>query len=190
MYFCINTLNATIQWHSMASALSNGVPTLRKSWTQYNDNLALLLYSFFCSSLLSPLFLYYPITVAFVKGRYPSIKEFEKFVWKKRYVLASLLFYPMWLIGYLAGGLGILIMTAAAPIFSYYIVTTEEPIVDCLKKSLLKILTEREIIFTAIAFSIAAIIVGLVACCGIGFIVTFPLATIHFYNVIIHKKLI
>jgi len=174
----------------MASALSKGSPTLRKSWTQFNDNLALFLYSFFCSILLSPFFQYYPITVAFAKGHYPSIKEFEKFIWKKRYVLASLLFYPIWLLGYLTGGIVTLIMTAAAPIFSYYIITTEESIIDCLKKSLLKILTEREIIFTAMAFSIAAIIVGLVACCGIGLIATFPLATIHFYNVIIHKKLI
>ena len=182
---------------STTSRIPEGKPTLSKAWQQFNDNLGLFLYAWFFSLFLGAPFMQYPLTAAYVQGRYPSVKEFEGLVWKARTIKAALLFTVLWYlfipIIILTTGIGLilpLLFGPLVPVFSHYVMTTDDKIMDCLKKSVLKTLKERELIFSHIAFTIAAFLVGTIACCGLGCIVTIPLAAIHFYNVVIHKKLL
>ncbi|MYI87892.1 MAG: hypothetical protein F4074_04785 [Synechococcus sp. SB0672_bin_10] len=94
---------------SVASSLANGVPTLAKSGQQFSDNLGFL---------LSPAFHYYPMSMAYVHGQYPSPKEFRALALTRRYVMASL-----W------GWLQVLIPVvglAAIPFYSHYVFTTDD----------------------------------------------------------------
>ncbi|MDE0647197.1 MAG: hypothetical protein OXI08_03910, partial [Cyanobacteria bacterium MAG IRC4_bin_6] len=53
--------------------------------------------------------------------RYPSIKEFKSFIWKVRYVKASLLFYLTLLISYPLGGIeGIILFGSSSNLFTLY----------------------------------------------------------------------
>ncbi len=160
----------------MASSLSNGAPTLGKSWQQFSDNLGLFLFSFFLSFLLSPAFHYYPMSMAYVHGKYPSPKEFRALVFTKRYIMTSLWGWLMALIP--------IVGLAAIPFYSHYVFTTDDQPLDMIKDSLSKLLENPLFIGKTILY-------GFVAWfgCGVGLVITIPLSYIQLYNEAVHEKL-
>ena len=160
----------------MASSLSNGAPTLAKSWQQFSDNLGLFLFSFFLGFLLSPAFHYYPMSMAYVHGKYPSPKEFRALVFTRRYIMASLWGWLMALIP--------IVGLAAIPFYSHYVFTTDDQPLDMIKDSLSKLLENPLFIGKTILY-------GFVAWfgCGTGLVITIPLSYIQLYNEAVHEKL-
>ncbi|MCY4056332.1 MAG: hypothetical protein OXF25_02600 [Cyanobacteria bacterium MAG CAR3_bin_5] len=160
----------------MASSLANGAPTLAKSGQQLSDNIGLFLFSFFLGFLLSPTFHYYPMSMAYVHGKYPSPKEFRALVFSKRYIMASLWGWLLVLIP--------VVGLAATPFYSHYVFTTDDQPSDIIRDSLSKSVENPLFIGKTILY-------GLIAWfgCGVGQIITIPLSYIQLYNEAVHEKL-
>jgi len=160
----------------MASSLANGAPTLAKSGRQLSDNMGLFLFSFFLGFLLSPAFHYYPMSMAYVHGKYPSLKEFRALVFTRRYIMASLWRWLLVLIP--------IVGLAAIPFYSHYVFTTDDRPSDMIRDSLSKL-------FEHPLFIGKTILYGFVAWfgCGVGQIIAIPLSYIQLYNEAVHEKL-
>lgn len=82
----------------MPNSLPSGKSTASKTVIQFTDNLGLFLFSVLVSSLLSPAFLFYPMAMAYVHGKYPSVKDFQALVFTGRYIKGALVGWLLTLI--------------------------------------------------------------------------------------------
>lgn len=171
---------------TFSSRLATGSPTVLKAWQQFYDNMGLFVYSFILSLALGPVFLYYPLATAYVRGRYPTIQEFKTLIWSGRYIKAAVLFYIAFLVGCCTFFLGV-ILAAAAPLYAHYLLTTDDSPLECLKHSISR--GGKELIFFSLIYGMIATAVGLVGCGGLACFVTYPVACIHIYNVALSKKI-
>ncbi|MYG46300.1 MAG: ankyrin repeat domain-containing protein, partial [Synechococcus sp. SB0675_bin_6] len=156
----------------MPNSLPPGQPTATKTVTQLTDNLGLFLFSHFAGYLLSPVFWFYPLSMAYVHGKYPSIKDFKALVFTNRFIKCSLVGWLLSLIPILG--------FASLPFYSHYVFTKDDEPFDLIRESMSESLEDP-------SFIIKSTIAAIVSCfgiflCFVGQIITIPLACIFIYG--------